>query len=122
MDGGIIASIILGICFWGIVVIIRSISEHKLLRKLIEKNESEINLRDFKWPYKPDHLYNLKWGLIILLAGAGLIIIHFLDLDSDSPLPYGIETISIALGFILYFFIEKFSGIKSKNKDYERNY
>jgi len=121
MDGGIVASIILGICLWGIVVIIRSISEHKLLRKLIEKNESEITPRVFKWPYKPDHLYNLKWGLIILLAGVGLIIIHFLDLDSDSPLPYGIESVSIALGFILYFFIEKHSSNKSKKHSYEKN-
>lgn len=121
MNEGIIASIILGICFWGIVVIIRSVSEHKLLRKLIEKDETEIQPRDFKWPYKTDHMYNLKWGLIILLAGAGLIIIHFLDLDSDSPLPYGIESVCIAIGFMFYFFIEKHSSDKSKKHNYEKS-
>lgn len=114
MDDGIVASIILGICFWGLIGIIKSISEYRLLNKLIEKTNSEVELDGISILDRLNKVSNLKWGLIILLGGLGLVLIHYLKLSSDSPLPYGIESISIALGFILYFFIEK--NLKSNPK------
>ncbi len=115
MDDGIVASIILGICFWGFVSIIKTIFEYRTLNKLIEKTNAEINTRDLNLPKFSSPIHNLKWGIIIFLGGFGLVLIHLLDLSSDSPLPYGIESLCIASGFILYFFIEKSSNSKSKN-------
>lgn len=114
MDDGLVASIILGICFWGLIGIIKSISEHKLINKLIEKSKEEIKLDSLNLPNKINTVSNLKWGIIILLGGIGLVLIHYLKLNSDSPMPYGIESISIALGFILYFFVERYSNTNSK--------
>ena len=114
MDDGLVASIILGICFWGFIGIIKSISEYKLHNKLIERSKPEIELDDFNLPNNYRKVSNLKWGIIIFLGGIGLILIHYLKLSSDSPLPYGIESIFIALGFILYFLVERFSISKSK--------
>lgn len=116
MDDGITASIILGICFWGFIGIIKSISEHKHIFKLIEKSREDINLNSLNLPNKINTVGNLKWGIIILSGGIGLILIHFLNLSSESPLPYGIESIFIALGFIILFIIEKFSNAKSKKQ------
>lgn len=115
MNDGIIASIILGICFWGFVSIIKAFSEYRILNKLAEKNEAGINISDLNLPNLSDPIHNLKWGIIILLGGLGLVLLYVLDLSSDSPLPYGIESIFIASGFILYFFIEKNLNLKSKN-------
>jgi hypothetical protein len=115
MDDGIVASIILGICFWGFVSIIKTIFEYRILNKLAEKSKAEINISDFNLPDFSSPIHNLKWGIIIFLGGFGLVLLHFLDLNSDSPLPYGIESAFIASGFILYFFIEKNSNAKSKN-------
>lgn len=52
---------------------------------------------------------NLKWGLIILFAGIGLVIIEFLPKRNfeNSSLAIGIELIFIALGFLTYFFYVK---------------
>ena len=113
MDDGLVASIIIGICFWGFIGIIKSISEYKLLNKLIEKSQTEIEPGDFNLPKYLSRASNLKWGIIIFLSGIGLVLIHHLDIDSDSPLPYGIESIFIAIGFILYFLIEKYSDTNS---------
>lgn len=57
---------------------------------------------------------NLKWGLVLLFAGIGLVIIDFLPMHEirNMHLPLGIELISIALGFLIYFFY-------MKNKDSE---
>ncbi len=113
MDDGLVASIILGICFWGLIGIIKSISEHSLINKLIEKSKEEIKLDSLNLP-KTIVGGNLKWGLVILLGGIGLVLIHYLNLSSESSLPYGIESIFIASGFILLFFIEKYSNTKSE--------
>jgi len=115
MDDGIVASIILGICFWGFVSIIKTVFEYRTLNKLVEKSRSEINIGDLDLPDFSGPIHNLKWGIIILLGGFGLVLIHLLDLSSDRPLPYGIESFFIASGFILYFFIEKKSNVKPKN-------
>ena len=49
----------------------------------------------------------LKWGLIILFAGLGLIIVEQLPHDEDSLLPYGVEAVCASLGFLLYYFMVK---------------
>lgn len=56
---------------------------------------------------------DLKWGLVILFGGIGLVIIEFLPerhMD-NSTLAIGIELIFIAIGFLTYFFY-----VKDKNK------
>ncbi|MGH2624017.1 MAG: hypothetical protein ACRDE7_10145 [Sphingobacterium sp.] len=56
----------------------------------------------------------LKWGTILLLGGIGLVTIHYLPdaRDLESPLPYGIETIFLAVGFLLYYLMVKKSSTK----------
>lgn len=49
----------------------------------------------------------LKWGLILLFGGIGLIVINFIPQARvvESPLPYGIELIFIAGGVLSYYLI-----------------
>ncbi len=114
MNDGLVASIILGVCFWGFISIIKTIFEHKQINKLIEKSKSDIEINNLNLPKNLSKLSNLKCGIIIFLGGLGLILTHYLNLSSDSPLPYGIESIFIALGFILAFIIEKYSNKNSE--------
>lgn len=50
---------------------------------------------------------SLKWGLIILFAGLSLIIMEFIDYDTESPLPYGLFAMFVSLGFLIYYFMVK---------------
>ena len=63
---------------------------------------------------------SLKWGLVAFFAGLGFILIHqmspgmadqdvYRDYMRQSMLPFGIELVSISLGFIVYFLIVNFS-------------
>ena len=49
----------------------------------------------------------LKWGLIIFFAGLSLIVIEYVPTGPESPLPYGVFTLSVSLGFLIYYFLVK---------------
>ena len=61
----------------------------------------------------------LKWGLVTLFAGLGLLVISLIyhgdivnnyDRMIESYKAIGIELIAISLGFIVYFIIIRFSS------------
>ncbi|PAW94690.1 hypothetical protein CKK33_14780 [Mucilaginibacter sp. MD40] len=49
----------------------------------------------------------LKWGLILLFAGIGLVLLHYIPYQPESTLPYGIEIICIAAGLLTYMFVSR---------------
>jgi len=66
---------------------------------------------------------SLKWGLVAFFGGLGFIFIdqlgpssndmgNYSDFMDRSMLPFGIELVSISLGFISYFLIVNFSKKK----------
>ena len=48
---------------------------------------------------------SLKWGMIVFFAGLSLIIMEFIPVQPDSPLPYGLFAVSVSIGFLIYYFI-----------------
>lgn len=49
----------------------------------------------------------LKWGIILLFGGIGLIVLEFIPYNENSPLPYGVMTVFVSLGFLSYYFLVK---------------
>lgn len=47
----------------------------------------------------------LKWGIILLFGGIGLIVLEFLPYNENSPLPYGVMTVFVSLGFLAYYLL-----------------
>lgn len=92
--------------FGSVILFVTTLTNYSLKKKLIDKdmvNTETANL--FK---KQDNKHSaLKWGLIVLFGGIGLIIIDAMGLDGDDAMPYGIEAVSIALGFLAYYGIMK---------------
>ena len=118
------------VIFTGIYFILKNFTDFLLKRKIIkaghfdnagildQKVASETigNQEANKYP-------SLKWGLVAFFAGIGFIIINqmspsltnednYRNFMNNSMLPFGIELVSISLGFIVYFLIVNFS----KNK------
>jgi hypothetical protein len=50
---------------------------------------------------------SLKWGMIVFFAGLSLILMEFIPVQHDSPLPYGLFAVSVSLGFLIYYFMVK---------------
>jgi len=57
----------------------------------------------------------LKWGVILLFAGLGLILMEFVPFSAEnSPLPYGLEIVFIAAGFLVYYLLLQKNSNKRK--------
>ncbi len=107
MNDGIAGAIIIAVIFTGIVSIIKAISSYQLRRRLIQQGQVDPqSVRVLQSSVSP-RLSALKWGLVTLFGGIGLIIISITNVNVDSPLPFGIEAVCIATGFLVYYFISK---------------
>jgi hypothetical protein len=71
--------------------------EESRMRLILQPNGPKAELRSA-----------LKWGLITLFGGSGLIVNEYLKFDPyTSALPYGIELIFISLGLLIYYLITR---------------
>jgi len=83
-------------------------TDYILKKKMIEKGYvSEDTQAIFKSYGNADRYSALKWGLIFLTGGISLIIMDSINVSPESPLPYGILTVGLSVGFLVYYFIVK---------------
>jgi hypothetical protein len=85
------------------------LTDYVLKKRMIEKGfvneESQSIFKEYK--KEESRGSSLKWGLIILSAGFGLILIDTLDVRPDSTLPYGIFAVAVSIGYLVYFYMMK---------------
>jgi hypothetical protein len=103
------------IIFFGLYHIIKMFTDFLLKRKIIKAGHIEkAGILDPVSSLSEENKYpTLKWGLVCIFAGAGLILIELMSRggqiqwvkDYNSLLPIGIELTFIAAGFLVYFFI-----------------
>ena len=86
----------------------KAVTDYILKKKMIEKGFVNDDTQAIFKRHADENKYSaLKWGLILLFSGLALIVMEFVPTHPDSPLPYGILTFSISLGFLIYYFIVK---------------
>ena len=118
------------VVFFAIYQILKSFTDFLLKRKIIKAGhfenagilEQKVAIGSAE-SQETNKYPSLKWGLVALFSGIGLIIIdqltpgiqneevynHFMW---DSMLPFGIELVSISFGFLIYFLIVNFTNKK----------
>jgi hypothetical protein len=100
--------VILGTIGTSLVLFTRTIADYILKKKMIEKGYVNDDTQAiFKKSTDENRYSTLKWGLIILFAGLSLILMEYIHYDSRSPLPYGLFSVFVSLGFLIYYFIVK---------------
>lgn len=109
-------ALITAIVFISIYQIIKVFTDFLLKRKLVKAGHvDKAGILDPVKDKEENAYPTLKWGLVALFAGLGLLLISQLnagesmhwDHGSHSVLPVGIELIAISLGFLTYFFISQ---------------
>lgn len=122
--------IVVAVVFYAIYQIIKNFTDFLLRRKIIKAGHFEnAGILDQKIAsispenQEANKYPSLKWGLVAFFAGIGFIIINqmspslsnrdnYNSFMENSTLPFGIELVSISLGFIIYFLIVNFSKKK----------
>lgn len=101
--------LVLACIFGGVSTIIYIVATHKLRRKIVEAGKLEMDPETIKTLFyrSSNKLGSLKWGIISLFSGLGLIVNHFLALDGRGLLLLGIELSFVALGFLIYFAVAR---------------
>ncbi|QEC76690.1 hypothetical protein [Mucilaginibacter ginsenosidivorax] len=96
--------IILIVFFIILAVLIIALFNHRLKNRILDAgplNESSVK---FLAQLSGFGTESLKWGIILFFAGIGLVTMQYIPYSAeDSPLPYGVETIFIAAGFLTYY-------------------
>jgi len=106
----------MGIVFYSIITFVKLMSAHFLKRKIINAGHiDKAGILEQSTEEKPrmnfDQIPALKWGLVTFFGGLGLIIIELIGdakpslMNYDSPMPYGIFFVFVAMGFLVYYFI-----------------
>lgn len=118
------------VIFYAIFNVLKNFTDFLLKRKIIKAGHFEnAGILDQKVAsatlenQEANKYPSLKWGLVAFFAGIGFIIINEMtpSLNNEemyhnfmdrSMLPFGIELVSISMGFIIYFLIVNYSKRK----------
>lgn len=108
------------VVFVGIYQIIKAFTDYLLKRKIISAGHiDKAGILEYQNEKEEKNFPALKWGLVVLFAGLGLVVIEIIQRNQGqtdmnwmrndhSFLPVGIELISVSLGFLIYFVISRF--------------
>ncbi|MFY0602250.1 MAG: hypothetical protein JXR03_21425 [Cyclobacteriaceae bacterium] len=110
MEEVLVPIAVLGTLALGITTFTRILTEYFIRKKLVDKGlvgEDATQILS-KQSAATSKFSSLKWGLIIFFAGTGIILSEILAYDWErSAMPYGILTMCVSLGFLIYYMIVK---------------
>lgn len=112
--GELVAILVPATVFITVAVIVISILNYSLKRNLIRSGYTDLQLIQQLGQSYTSSVDGLKWGCVLLFGGIGLLIINFIPeaRTLEAPLPYAIELIAVALGFLCYYLILKYENKK----------
>lgn len=91
-----------------IAFVIKSYLNYKLKKYILENKELDDRVMNMLQLFSGFQTDALKWGILLFFAGLGLVTLQFIGYDAnDSPVPYGLEMIFLAAGFLCYYFLQR---------------
>ncbi|HWD88151.1 MAG TPA: DUF6249 domain-containing protein [Mucilaginibacter sp.] len=104
MLGHIFVFITLIIIVIVIATVIINWYNYRLKKRIIDSGPIDHDALNFLKKLTDNGTEQLKWGCVLFMGGLGLVIDHYLSYEEDSVLPFGIELMFIAAGFLIYYF------------------
>lgn len=96
---------ILGTFSFGLFIVIKTLTDYFLRKRMIDKGVMGDEAKELLRKQREGKYSSLKWGLIILSGGIGLILLELIEFSPNSPLPFGILATSVSIGFLSYFLL-----------------
>jgi len=92
-----------------IAYIVKLISDNRLRRKVLNSPASEEMAEALlrrQWS-EPRTRSALKWGLVFVSLGAGVLIVNLLAIGFESPLAYAVLLLATGAALLGYYLIER---------------
>jgi hypothetical protein len=107
-SGDIAAAIIMPSILIATIIIIMVILNHRIKIKMINAGHVDENsVKLLNTSFNNLKFDALKWGLVLLFGGLGLVLLNYLPYNDNSPFPFGVEAVCLAIGFLVYYFITR---------------
>lgn len=92
-----------------VAYIAKLIRDTRIRRKALESPLSEEAAEDFVrgGSYEPSTKSALKWGLVVLAIGMGLLFVHILAISFESPVAYAVLLVASGIALLSYYLVEK---------------
>lgn len=84
------------------------LTDYILKKKMIEKGYVNDETQGIFKTHAADNRFGaLKWGLLAFFGGIALILMEYMDVRSNSTLPYGLLAVALSIGFLIYYVLVK---------------
>jgi fucose 4-O-acetylase-like acetyltransferase len=101
------------VIFTIVTVILISLFNFILRKRIIKQGPIDAKALEFLKNLSGIGSEALKWGLILFFGGFGLVVLEFIPYQVDrSTLPYGLEAMFLAAGFLVYYLIMRKEQMK----------
>jgi len=92
-----------------VAYIAKLIRDTRIRRKALESAFSEEAAEAFvqRTSFEPSTRSALKWGLIVLALGAGLLFVDLLAISFESPLAYAVLLLATGVALLGYYLVEQ---------------
>ena len=112
MPGELVPIIVVTTFFGCIAYVAKVIGDTRIRRKVLERDTSADMadaLLNRGWK-EPSTRAALKWGLVIVALGAGLLLVELFGLRFESPVAYAVLLLSTGTALLGYYLIEHEEG------------
>jgi len=93
-----------------VAYIAKLIRDTRIRRKALDSPLSEEQIEELLhrggWA-EPSTRAALKWGLVVLALGAGLLFVNILAISFESPVAYAVLLVSTGIALLGYYLIEQ---------------
>jgi hypothetical protein len=113
--GNLAPVLVLAVIFWGIVMMLRTVSDNKLRHKLVEKGMVDKSYQTlFQKQEEPVVSSSLKWGMILIAMGLALVISRTFLHDYSEEVTFGFMSLFVGLALLAYYLIAARMANKKK--------
>jgi hypothetical protein len=93
----------LALAFWSLTTIVRVLSDNHTRRKAIAAQMPPQHLPAlFARQHDGERRSALKWGIVLVSMGIGLMIVELIPFDEEGPFALGILAVAAGAGFLMY--------------------
>ncbi len=104
--GDLTPVLVLGVIFWGIVVIIREVAQNRLRHRILEKGLTGVNVQNlFQKESVSGSQSALKWGILLLGVGLVLLVSQLIPVEFSDEATFGAMFITAGICLLVYYFV-----------------